>query len=101
MELQALIEAFGMLPDDAEATILSDSELAVRTINEWAPGWRDRGWRRKRGRIANLDLVRELFARAEAHPRCRIEWTRGHAGNRWNERADELANEARIRGARG
>lgn len=33
MELQALIEALRMLPEDAGATILSDSELAVRTIN--------------------------------------------------------------------
>ena len=100
MELQALIEAFALLPADADATIYSDSQLAVRTANEWAAGWRARGWRRGRGAIANLDLVQALLAAAEAHPRCRIKWTRGHAGNRWNEYADRLANEARVRGAR-
>ena len=91
MELQALIEAFRMLPADANLDVISDSELCVRTINEWAPAWRRAGWRRKRGAIANLDLVKELLELAEAHPRCRVKWTRGHAANPCNEYADQLA----------
>ena len=34
MELQALIEAFRMLPADAELDVVSDRDLCVRTINE-------------------------------------------------------------------
>ena len=98
MELRALIEALGMLPADATAEIVTDSELAVRTMTEWAPRWRRRGWRRKRGSIANLELVQELLSLYEAHPGCRLRWTRGHAGDRWNEYADRLANAARVAG---
>ena len=48
MELTALIEAFRWLPEDATVPVYSDSQLCVRTINEWASGWEARGWRRNR-----------------------------------------------------
>ena len=91
MELRALIEAFGMLPADADIDVLSDSRLCVDTITRWAPGWERAGWKRKTGPISNLDLVRELLARYRAHPACRLKWTAAHAGSRWNEYADSLA----------
>lgn len=31
------------------------------------------------------------------HGSVRFLWLRGHAGNEWNERADSLAGEARLR----
>jgi len=92
MELTALIEAYKLLPPDAEITVYSDSELCVKTINEWAAGWEARGWRRKTGPIANLELVKELYALARAHPRVRLRWIRAHDGSRWNEYVDALAN---------
>ena len=91
MELTALIEALRALPEDAEITVYSDSQLCVKTVNEWAAGWEQRGWRRKGGAIANLELVKELYALARSHPRVRIEWIRAHDGSRWNEYADALA----------
>jgi ribonuclease HI len=91
MELRALIEAFRMLPADATATVHSDSQLCVKTINEWAAGWAARGWRRKTGPIANLELVQELYALARAHPKVRLQWIAAHDGSRWNEYADALA----------
>jgi len=92
MELTALIEAFGMLPGDAEVTVYSDSELCVKTVNEWAGGWEARGWRRKGGEIKNLELVKKLYALARAHPLARLRWIRAHDGSRWNEYVDALAS---------
>jgi ribonuclease HI len=92
MELRALITAFQLLPHDAAITVYSDSELCVKTLNEWAAGWEQRGWRRKSGPIANLELVQELWAQKRAHPRVRVQWIRAHDGSRWNEYADALAN---------
>ena len=92
MELTALIRALRALPEDAEIPVYSDSELCVKTINEWAPGWEARGWRRKGGPIKNLELVQELLALARAHPRARLRWIRAHDGSRWNEYVDALAN---------
>src|SRR3989442_1454690 len=57
MELAALIAAYELLPADAAVTVYSDSQLCVKTVNEWAAGWERRGWRRKGGSIANLEQV--------------------------------------------
>ena len=92
MELSALIAAFKLLPADSQVHVHSDSELCVKTLNEWAAGWEKRGWRRKSGPIANLELVRELWALKNAHPRVTVKWIRAHDGSRWNEYADALAN---------
>ncbi len=91
MELKALIAAYRMLPGDAEITIHSDSQLCVRTVNEWAAGWEARGWKRKGGPIANLELVKQLWALARAHPKVALRWIKAHDGSRWNEYADALA----------
>jgi ribonuclease HI len=91
MELTALIEAFRALPEDARITVHSDSELCVKTINEWAAGWEARGWRRKTGPIKNLELVQELWRLSRARPGVRLQWIRAHDGSRWNEYVDALA----------
>ena len=92
MELTALIEGLRALPADAHLPVYSDSQLCVKTINEWAAGWEARGWRRKTGTIANLELVKELFALARAHPRVELRWIKAHDGSRWNEYVDALAS---------
>ncbi len=91
MELTALIEAYKVLPEDAEITVYSDSDLCVKTINEWAAGWEKRGWKRKTGPIKNLELVQELYALANAHPKVKLQWIKAHNGYRWNEYADSLS----------
>ena len=93
MELTALIEGMERLAPDEEITVYTDSALCANTINLWAPAWERQGWRRghKKEPIANLDLVRRLYDLARAHPLAQIEWIRGHAGNRWNEYADQLS----------
>jgi len=91
MELAALIAAYRALPDDCASTVYSDSQLCVKTVNEWAPGWEKRGWRRKSGPIANLELVRELYDLANRHPDVKLVWIKAHDGSRWNEYADALA----------
>ena len=42
MELKALIEAYKLLPLDAQVTVHSDSQLCVNTVNQWAAGWERR-----------------------------------------------------------
>jgi ribonuclease HI len=91
MELMALITAYELLPVDAEVTVYSDSNLCVQTVNEWAAAWERRGWKRKTGPIANLELVKRLYALARAHPKVTLRWIRAHDGSRWNEYADALA----------
>jgi len=93
MELRAMIEGLRMLPADARTTLYSDSNLCVQTANEWAAGWERRGWRRKSGPIANLELVKELWRLVQERPHVEIRWIKAHDGSRWNEYADAVATE--------
>jgi ribonuclease HI len=98
MELQALIAAYELLSEAHEITVYSDSQLCVKTVNEWAAGWERRGWRRKSGPIANLELVKRLYATARAHPQVELRWIKAHDGSRWNEYADALASAYMLEG---
>ena len=91
MEMKALIAALEMLPEDSDTTIWSDSNLCVKTLNEWAAGWQKRGWKRKTGPVENLDLVKKAYALFQRHPKVRIRWIKAHNGSRYNEYADSLA----------
>ncbi|MEX0869193.1 MAG: ribonuclease H [Nitriliruptoraceae bacterium] len=97
MELTALLRGIELVPVGIAATLYSDSNLAVRTVNEWAPGWERRGWRRKTGPVENLDLVRALLEALRQRPELTVAWIKAHAGHRWNEHADRLANDAARR----
>ncbi len=91
MELRALDAALDLVPEGTPVRIYTDSNLAVRTLTEWAAGWQRRGWTRKTGPVENLDLVRPLYERLQQRPEVELVWIKAHAGNRWNEYADALA----------
>ena len=91
MEFEAVIAGLTLIePTEAEG-IYSDSNLVVKTLNEWAAGWARRGWKRKTGPVKNIDLVQRAYALAKERPLVRIRWIRAHDGARWNEYADALA----------
>lgn len=92
MELTAIARGIELVPAGTPCTVWSDSNLAVRTLTEWAAGWEARGWRRKAGPVENLDLVRPLYEAIHARPELELRWIKAHVGHRWNEYADALAN---------
>jgi ribonuclease HI len=93
MELTAALRGLEALNQPCRVTLFTDSQYLRKGITQWLPGWIARGWRRKDGELQNEDLWRAL---AEAVRRHQIDWkwVKGHAGNKWNERADVLATEA-------
>ena len=92
MELTALIEGTKLVPAGTSAVLWTDSQLCVKTITQWAPGWEARGWRKKTGDVKNLELVKELYALLGQRPELELRWIKAHSGNRWNEYADALAS---------
>ncbi len=91
MELLAAISALAHLPRPSAVTLCTDSRYLRQGITSWVAGWRARGWKRRDGKpVRNVDLWRRL---ADMNRRHRVDWrwVKGHAGNEWNERADELA----------
>ncbi len=93
MEACALIAAYKIAKRGDK--ISTDSEFWINVVTKWAEGWEARGWRKRGGTIANLELVKELYQLYRSKPGVILEWTRGHVGTAGNEAADEWANRAR------
>lgn len=92
MELEAVLRAVESLPGPLR--IHSDSTYVVNCFNDrWYEGWRARGWKNSQKKpVANRDLWEPLIdAYLERADEIEFLWVKGHSGNVWNERADELA----------
>lgn len=93
MEITAALEGLKALKQPSVVQLFTDSSYLVNAATAWLPGWKARGWRRKDGVLLNVDLWQELDREMAKHE-INWTWVKGHAGNRYNERADELANKA-------
>jgi ribonuclease HI len=96
MELTAAIAALSALKRPCQVDLYTDSQYLRRGLIEWLPAWRRRGWKRKGGALANLDLWQDLDALAQKHA-ITWHWVRAHAGDRDNERVDQLVRRARAK----
>ncbi len=93
MEGKAIIAAIRYAGEEG-CEIHSDSEFWINVLTKWADSWKARGWRKSRGEIQNLDIVKELYELYHKYP-VKLVWVRGHVGTVLNEMADEWANKAR------
>jgi ribonuclease HI len=95
MEMMAAITGLEALRGKRAVTVFTDSRyLADAVTKGWAARWRRRGWMRTATEPAlNPDLWARLLVLCEQH-KVKFRWVRGHAGNRENERCDELAGVA-------
>lgn len=106
MELIAVIKGFEDLHPSATfpgVEVISDSEYVIKGITKWIHGWKKGGWiNSSREPVKNRELWEELDAITAPYMAADlIKWThtRGHIGHEWNEQADKLAVEARLKGA--
>ena len=94
MELTAPLEALRVLDRPHHVELVTDSEYLRRGITEWLERWRAKGWKTaSRTEVMNRDLWQALAAELERHE-VSWRWVKGHAGDRFNERADALASAA-------
>lgn len=96
MELVGLIEGIKLAPAGRQVRIWSDSSYAVTALTTWAHKWRKTDWVTKSGPVKNRDLIETALELLERQPNVTLHWLKGHNGHRWNETADELANEGRM-----
>lgn len=87
------------LPADihGEAVLIqSDSQYAVNSYNEWMNGWQAKGWRKKGGAIANLDIWQKAWDVKQelAGRKVSVEWVKAHQNTgSLNDAVDALANQ--------
>jgi len=96
MELTAVIEALKALKVSGwDVTVYTDSAYIVNAFEKgWISRWQKNGWKNSRKEnVANRDLWEELIFLTLKN-NVKLEKVKGHAGNRWNERCDELARNA-------
>ena len=100
MELMAVISAFKALRQKKglprEITLLTDSQYVQKGISEWIHNWKARGWRTADTKaVKNQDLWQELDSISGSGDfSIKWQWIKGHAGNVYNERCDDLTQKA-------
>ena len=98
MEITAALEALQALTPEARAIeVVSDSTYVVKCFTDgWWRGWERRNWKNSQNKpVANRDLWEPLIALAlSPDAEVSFRWVKGHSGDRWNDRVDELATMA-------
>lgn len=94
MELSAPIGALHYLKNkklSGDIEIFADSKYVILGITEWIFNWQKNNWRNAAKKpVVNRELWEELHALVKEF---KIKWTyvEGHMGDKYNERADEIA----------
>lgn len=94
MELSAILWAFLKYgkTDKNPLIIYSDSAYCVNTLTNWMFSWEKRGWLKSDNQSPeNLDLIIPFFKHLQNGNQIEIYKVKGHANNKWNEMADQLA----------
>jgi ribonuclease HI len=103
MEIMAALEALRTLTADgaSDVDLVSDSTYVVKCFTDrWWQGWQRRNWMNSQKKpVANRDLWEPLIELAVSSvSQVSFRWVKGHSGDRWNDRVDELATIAADRG---
>ena len=97
MELTAVIRALTAARRHSEIELHTDSQYVKNGMQSWIKNWKKNNWRTAGKKpVKNQDLWIQLD---ELSNTIKIlwHWVRGHNGNEFNERCDELARTAAER----
>ena len=93
MEMQAAVAALEFFANSGQTepvTLYTDSEYVKNGITKWIQGWKNKGWKTSAGKdVVNQDLW-HLLDKLN-FPQVKWEHVRGHSGDFYNDRCDEIA----------
>jgi len=96
MELMALLQGLQALKRPCQVHVVSDSKYIIDAFEQgWLSKWQAKAWKN----VKNHDLWQAIVEAARGHT-LTFEWVQGHAGHPENERADQLAVQARDQAAK-
>ncbi len=93
MEMQAAVAALEFFANSGQTepvTLYTDSEYVKNGITKWIQGWKNKGWKTSTGKdVVNQDLW-HLLDKLNSR---QVNWehVRGHSGDFYNDRCDEIA----------
>ena len=94
MELMAAIKALRHTPAKSFIALYTDSQYLKNGLKSWISRWKLNGWTKLDGKpVLNKDLWMELDNLTKKREMI-YRWVKGHNGDEFNERCDELAKEA-------
>lgn len=95
MELLAVISALETLKYPCSVRIFTDSQYIAKAINQgWLDKWQRNGWKTStKSDVKNKDLWQRMINLIKVHS-VKFNWVKGHNGDYYNERCDDLARDA-------
>tara|TARA_Y100001960_G_scaffold280791_1_gene313930 strand:- start:137 stop:565 length:429 start_codon:yes stop_codon:yes gene_type:complete len=91
MELAAAINALKYFEKSTNISLVTDSKYVKEGIESWIINWKKNGWKTASKKpVKNKELWVELDELIAKH-NITWKWIKGHAGNKYNEKADYLA----------
>lgn len=96
MEMMGVIKALEILKEKCDVEVYSDSAYVVNSINQkWVYSWKKNNWvKSNKSKAKNIDLWERMLELISYH-NVRFIKVKGHADNKYNNRCDTLAVEAR------
>lgn len=95
MELMAAIKALEVIKSsDIAIDLYTDSKYVMNGITQWVIGWKQKNWKTAAKKpVKNADLWQKLDELNQKH-QVNWQWVKGHSGDKGNDMADLLANQA-------
>ena len=94
MEILAAIMALKKIKCNSQITIYTDSTYVKNGITEWMLNWKKNDWKTASKKpVKNKDLWIKLDKLCEKN-KVSWKWVKGHATNKYNNLADQLATSA-------
>jgi ribonuclease HI len=98
MEMMAVIAALQSLTQKCHVRLHSDSAYVINCFKQkWYEKWERNGWMTSGKKpVENQDLWQRMLEVVRRH---KVEWikVKGHSGDEWNDRCDELARSEAAR----
>lgn len=104
MEIMGVLRGLQELKVPCDVEVRSDSKYVIQSVGHWIgghpdltasgwmQGWRVRNWRTSQNKeVKNIDLWEKMIEACAFHLSVKMTHVKGHAGNHYNERCDELA----------
>lgn len=93
MELMAAIKALEILDTPCAINLHTDSQYVINGMTKWMQGWKKNAWKTADKKpVKNKELWLKLDEVSRKHIIKWI-WVKGHSNNKFNIKADDLANQ--------